>query len=121
MFFSTEGCPERLMETKEQAAARAREYRIRKKDEINARDRKRWKEKRRYARRAGRLGKTRCAFCEILLAGKTVAMKHTRYCDRCLELSYVKRLLRNMYMIRWRQKKKEREIQPIEFEPSEWD
>lgn len=41
------------METREQAAARARKYRVRKKkEEINARDRKRWKEKRRYDRRA---------------------------------------------------------------------
>ena len=109
------------METKEQAAARAREYRIRRKDEINARDRKRWKERKRYVRRAKKLGRARCAFCEVLLAGKTVAMKHTKYCDGCLGTPYIKRLLRNLYMMRWYHKKKRLKEVPVEFEPSEWD
>lgn len=108
------------METKEQAAARAREYRVRKKEEINARDRKRWKEKRRYDRRAKTIGDARCAFCEVLLKGKTVGMKQKRYCDGCLDFTSIKRILRNIYMKRWHRKKRGKDNPPITFNPSEW-
>lgn len=108
------------METREQAAARAKEYRIRKKVEINARDRKRWKEKRRYDRRDKTIGDKRCAFCEVLLKGRTVGMKQKKYCDGCLGFTFVKRILRNIYMRRWYRKKKGKENPLIEFKPSEW-
>lgn len=93
------------METKEQAALRAKEYRLRNRDAINERGRARWKATKRYVRRADTLRKRKCAFCGILLKSKLVRIKQKRFCDGCIDDPQVWRHLRNLYQRRWYQKK----------------
>ena len=86
-------------------AERAREYRSRNREAINARGRARWAAKKRYQRRAAKLGKRKCAFCRILLASKYVRIKCKKYCDRCKADPEVRRYLRNLYQRRFHQKR----------------
>jgi len=79
-------------------------WRAKNKAKVNANDRRRWRLKRRYQRRAKKIGDAICLFCEIKLTSKSVGMKSKKYCDGCRKDPKIKRQLRNMYMKRWRDK-----------------
>lgn len=54
-------------------------------------------------------------FCEVRLAGKSVAMKHKKYCNGCLANPVVKRYLKALYRRRWLQKKAGQPVESVVF------
>lgn len=90
-------------EEKAKAAQYARAYRAKHKEHMNLYDRNRWRLKRRYVRKEKTIGDKKCMICGSHLVFE---FKCTKYCASCKKDPHVKAYLRNIYIRRWREKKK---------------
>ena len=103
------------MESKEEAKIRMRKYRKEYPEVVREIDKRSYHKVKKYKRRAKYLGNRRCEFCKRKLSAKICRMGQKKYCDLCLWNSSVNRYLQNLYVRRWRQKKKGLPQEPILF------
>ena len=96
-------------------AERMRKYRREHPDVVRATDRRSYHKVKKYKRREKYLGNRKCEFCKRKLSAKICKMGQKKYCDLCLWSSNVRRYLQNLYVRRWRQKKKGLPLEPITF------